>query len=171
MLTQKEITLQAALQDFGLKDLPRMWDKNVSTMIDGIALVTKVGGTKEYVKVSFDGEEVIVVRDYGTCASIINIDKVYAVNVLDKKFTPDLRSDKAIVTFLGKKGYDETVIESLLSKDGKTPEQSKSDRAKVKKYVNLVALALAKKELAERDRCNEIRNYAKRIKNGKETDK
>lgn len=168
MITPEEETLQIALQEAGLRALPKEWKPESSVVwITAIALVTKVGCRREYVYCHNSGYNLpSVAKDYGACAAIISFDAIYPVEILDKRFTPDLRSNDAIIKFLAKNGHQASVVASLLSKDGKTPEEIKKDKAIVKSYVNQAAIVLAKKTLAEESRVNEIRNYANRIKNG-----
>lgn len=162
MITPKEETLQLALQDYGLRALPKAYNRDSGTVwITGIALVTKVLGQQEYVKCTNNGLGVpVITRDYGAVASIISVDAIYPVDCVDKRFTPDLRSDKAIITFLSKNGHQPSVIESLLSKEGKTPEQIKTDRATTRQYINQAAIKIAKKTLAEEARIAEMHKYA-----------
>lgn len=169
-LTPTEITLQEALSDCGLRALPKECKPDGNTVwITAIALVTKIGGRKEYVKCVNDGGGTpSIVRDYGTCAAIVSVNSIHPVDVLDKRFTPDLRSNETVIKFLSKNGYDESAVALLLSKEGKTPEQAKEDRAAVRGYVNKVAITLAKKTLAEEARCRDIKDYANRIKHGTE---
>lgn len=168
-LSPTEITLQEALQDFGLRTLPREWKSESNVIwVSGIARVTKVGSRTEYVKCVNNGHNIpSITRDYGACAAILSVDAIYPVDILDKSKTPDLRSDKAIIAFLSKNGYNEAAITSMLSKEDKSPEEFKADRAVVKGYITQVAITLAKKMLAEEDRVKEIRNYANRIKHGR----
>lgn len=170
-LTDLEISLQAALQDFGLTTLPKEVKKDSGIeLIEGIALVTKSNGIQGYVKVSGDGDGGITIKkDYGQALLIRSIDKLYPVQTLDtKRFKPDLRSDKQIIKFLCKSDYDEPEVAALLSKENKTPEQIKADRDIIKKYINTVAIKIAKQKLAEEERIEELRSYASRIKNGEE---
>lgn len=158
MLTPKQITLQEALQDAGMTDLPKEWTpESNSTWISAIVLCTKVGGQQEYVRCVNDGNgKPTVKKDYGRSAAILRYDRIFPTATLDKRFMPDLRSDKAIITFLDKAGYKPAVIEALLSKDGKTPEQAKADRNTVKEYVTKAAIKMAQKTLAEEQRCKNI---------------
>lgn len=175
-LTSKDVTLQSALQDFGIRELPKEWkpESNV-VFLNGIALVRKVGGIQEYCRFVNNGFGLpAITKDYGTCAAIVSIDAIYPVEYVEKKFVPDLRSNKAIIAFLSKNGHNENVISQLLSKDGKSPEQIEKDKAIVKDYINQASIAIAKKEYAERERCANIRKYAENAKakrNGKEKEK
>lgn len=153
-MTPKQISLQAALQDFGLRELPKELQPN-EIWITAIGLVTKGCGS-EYVKLTNENDAPVVKKDYGTCSAILKIEKIFPVDKLDKRFVPDLRSNKAIIEFLSKNGYAPNQAEALLSKDNKTPEQIQEDRAKVKKAVTSVAIKLAKQTLAEEKRCRNI---------------
>lgn len=164
MITPKGETLALVLSDFGLKELPKEWNKATTIMVDGIALCTKAGGIKEYCRVVYDGENIVVKKDYGRSSIITSFDKIYAVHTLDKKYTPDLRSDKQILGFLVKNGYNESNIIALLAKDGKTPEKIKEDRSKIKELINKEAIKWAKRSLEEEYRCKNIQSFANRIK-------
>lgn len=157
-MTPLEETLQLALQDFGLRALPKEWKPNAGAIfVDGIALVVKATG-KEYARVANSDGKISIVRDYGRCSMVIAVEKYYAVNTIDKSAIPDLRSDKQIVQYLCKSVYDPAEIEALLSKEGKTPEQAKADRDEVKRRVNDLALKYQKRKLAEEKRVKNIGN-------------
>lgn len=161
-LTEYDITKEEALRAAGLRKLP---DRAVTptynkVWIKGIALVTKLGGIKSFCLCENNGLGVCEIkRDFGSCNAIISIDTIYPYQEVEARFKPDLRSNKAIIAFLGKNGHNEVSIESLLNKEGKTPEQIKEDKAIVEKYINQVAVKLAKKTLAEEERCKALRNY------------
>lgn len=168
MLTEKDITLQHALQDFGLRELPDEWMPSSGIkMIDGIALVKKAGGVKSFVKVVNNGESIVIKQDYGQVLPIMAIEHIYAVNVLEKRFTPELRSDREILSFLVKNGYLEKDIKKLLSNKEKTIEQIQADRAILDGYIDKTAVSIAEETLQEEERCKEISNYSKRFNNGK----
>lgn len=168
MLTELEITLQQALSDFGLRELPEEFNADASGFVDGIALVTKLGGIQNYCKVANDGKgKISIKKDYGRPLRIIQIEKLYAVHKLDKRFEPRLRNDKEIIEFLRFSKYGIKNIESLLNDDGKTEEQIKHDRAIVDEYVKQYTLDSAKNTLAEENRCKELKEYSKRIKTKK----
>lgn len=173
MLTELEISLQKALSEYGLRELPEEWSPESGVeVIDGIALVTKIGGIQDYCKVVNEGlGRFAIKRDYGKCARIISIDKIFPVNVLQKRFAPVLKSDKDIVMFLSKNGHNAAAIESLLNTDGKTAEQIQADKAVVESYVNAVAVEIAQKTIKEEKRCKEITEYSKRIKVKKDEEK
>lgn len=168
MLTELEITLQQALQDFGLRELPEEWNPAKSDIIDGIALVSKIGGIRNYCKVAADGNgKLSVKRDYGKSLRIQEIEKVYAVHVIEKRFKPGLHNDNDILTFLRFSEHPREELESLLSTEGKTEEQIKRDRAIVDGYVQKATLDSAKQTLKEEERCKELKEYSKRIKTAK----
>lgn len=173
MLTELDITLQQALSEHGLRELPEEWNPESGVeVIDGIALVTKIGGIQGYCKVANEGlGRFAIKRDYGKCARIISIDKIYPVNVLEKRFAPVLKSDIDIITFLSKNGHNAVTIESLLKTDGKTPEQIKKDKSVIDSYINAVAVEKAQMTIKEEKRCKEITEYSKRIKVKKDEEK
>lgn len=166
MITELEITLQAALSMYGLRELPDEWNpQSGNKVIDGIALVTKIGGIREYCKIATTSDGGFAVKkDFGKCARIISIDKVYPVNVLEKRHDIKFHNDAEIVTFLRQNGHKDKDIEALLSKDGKTPEQIDADRATIDRYVNAATIETKQKMLKEEERCKEISAYSKRIK-------
>lgn len=158
-MTPKQIALGEALSAHGLRELPRELQQD-DVWIDALALVTRSTGVQDYVYVTNDNADgiPIVKKDYGICAAIARVDKLYPINYLDRKRIPDLRSNKAIVEFLAKNGYAPDKIEALLSKEDKSEEQAKKDRAKVKLFVNKVAIKLAKEMKQEQIRCENIGN-------------
>lgn len=170
-MTEKEISLQEALHDLGLPSLPKETPASAyMNVIEGVALVSKINGAQNYAIVVSDGEGQLYVRkDYGLSAMIRSIDKVYAKSMIDaKSYSPDLRSDKQIMQFLKRRSYEEEEISKLLSKEDKTPEEIKRDRDTIKAYISKECVAIAKENIAEDNRINQIKGYAQRIKNGKE---
>lgn len=164
-MTPKEETLQLALQKTGLRTLPKALTPNDSRVwITGIVLCRK-GGFETYALANNDGYgKPSITQDFGPCITISSVLSIHPIDVLDKRLTPDLRSDKAVITFLSKNGYDEAQITAMLDKSAHaTPEEAKADREKVKGFVNQVAIILAKKTLAEEERCKGIKEYANRI--------
>lgn len=169
-LSDKAITLQECLAATGQRDLPKKIGANYNKVwIKAICLVRKAGGFEEYCLCDNDGNnKPSIKRDFGRSAAIQEILGIFPYQELEGRFTPDLRSDKAILSFLVKNGYKEEEISTLLEKEGKDPEQVKKDRATVKTFVNNIALKLAKNTLAEEQRCKDLKNYKKRIDNGEE---
>lgn len=165
-MSPKEMTLGECLSQCGLRTLPKALVQGDNRIwINAIVLVSK-GGLEEYCLANNNGMGTpSITRDFGTCRAISNIISIHPIECVSGKFTPDLRSDKAIITFLGKNGYDENTIVEMLSRENKTLDQIREDRAIVKTYINQVAIKLAKKTLAEEERCREIREYANRVRN------
>lgn len=163
MITVKELSLQKALQSTGLRSLPpKVQPKDI--WIKAIALVRKANGVESYCLVESDGADgVVLKKDFGQIVCIAEYLEIYPFEVLDKKRTPDLRSNDAIIKFLSNNGYQSDVIAAMLSKDGKSQEQYQIDRKTVKSYVYKVAIALAKKTIAENERCEKVTNYKERI--------
>ncbi len=174
-LTEKQITLQECLQVAGIRALPKkITSFEDNTWIKAICLVNKIGGRQSYCLCDNDGSgKPAIKRDFGPCVAIVSIEEVYPYKVLDKKFMPDLRSDKQIVEYLSKNGYNESTITAMLDKSSHpTPESAKVDREKVKEYIYKAAIKVSQQMIAEEDRCTEIKNYASRIKtNGKDSKK
>lgn len=169
-ITEKEITLQGCLQAVGILELPKKITENYNkTWIKSIVLVKKCTGHESYCLCENDGcGKPIIKRDFGRSAAVVAIQSIHPYVELDKKYTPDLRSDKQISLFLVKNGYKEDYIESLLSKDGKSSDQVKKDRNTIKEFITKSAIKLANQDIAETQRCQEIQKYAKRIKNDEE---
>lgn len=157
-----EYTLTQCLSKFGLKGLPPALTKgNDSLWINAIVCVRKFGGI-EYCIANNDGYgKPIIVMDFGNAMAINEILSVHPIESVSGKFTPDLRSDKQIVQFLAKNGYDAKMIAGMLDKSAhEKPEDAKKDRDKVKQYINIVVLKIARKELSERERVAAIKKYA-----------
>lgn len=167
-MSPKEETLQLALQKTGIRSLPKALTPNDSRVWITAIVLCRKGGFETYALANNDGKgNPSITHDFGPCIVISEILSVHPIDCLDKRFTPDLRSDKAIITFLSKNGYDEALITAMLDKSAHdTAEEAKADRAKVKGLINQVAIMLAKKMLAEEERCKEIKDYANRIKHG-----
>lgn len=170
-ITVKQETLQRALQLTGLSELPKpLTQSNNATWIRAIVLVTKLGGIQSYCLADNNGFGLPAIKhDLGPSKCIVSIDAIYPYEKLDKRFTPDLRSDKQIVEFLSRNGHNAASIEALLSKEGKSQDDITADRAIVKSYIYNAGIQLAKKTLDEEQRCAEIKQYTKRIKNGKDS--
>ena len=154
-LTQLDITLQSALQDFGLRELPPEWNPNGdTTLVDGIALAVKSTGN-EYCKVANKDGKISIVRDYGKCAAIHRIDKIFAVHAITKFDIPRFKTDDEIIHYLCKSKYDQSEIESLL-KSG--------DREEIQRRINEVALSYQKKKYAEEARVKKMKELAESAK-------
>lgn len=169
-MSPKEETLQLALQKTGLRALPKAISANDTRVwINAIVLVQKMG-METYCLAQNNGDgKPSITQDFGPCYAISEILSIHPIEVIDRRFTPNLRSDKAIVAFLSKNGYDEALITAMLDKSAhNTPEEAKADREKVKQFVMQVAIKIAQKTIVEEERCREIKEYAKRVKDGKE---
>lgn len=167
MITIKDRTLQECLGKTGLRELPKPLQEG-KVWIDGIALVTRINGIESYVLVQNDGEgNPNVIRDFGPCVMINKIETIYPLNVVDKRFLPDLRSNKAMIDFMVRFGYDKEKAVSLLDKDGKTDDEIAADRATVKNSIFKIAIKLAKENLAEEERCRNLKkeNNQQKTKN------
>lgn len=163
-MTPLEETLQIALQDFGLRELPSEWiSDGTTTLVDGIALVAKSTGN-EYCKVANVNDKISVVRDYGRCSAILRIDKIFAVNTITQTDIPTFKNDDEIVHYLSKSRYDRAEIEALLSTDNKTSQQIESDRSEINRRINDLALGAQKRKIAERKRVDEIKKFAEAAK-------
>lgn len=162
----KDETLQLALKEAGIISLPRgMSSASDKIWISAIVLTKRINGQESYAYALNDGSGKPVIKaDFGPYLAISQILSIHPVESVEKRFQPDLRSDKQIVTFLSKNGYNPVEIEALLDKKTHdTPESIRSDRAKVKSYVTKVAITLAKQTLMEEKRVKDIKNYNSRI--------
>lgn len=168
MISQKEESLQLALQKTGLRKLPKaMKQDGTQTFLSAIVLTRRSNGTEAYAYAENDGDgKPHIKKDFGPCVTIASIEEVYPVQILDKKVIPDLRSDKQIMEYLSKGGYERSEIETLLSRADKTSEQINSDRNKVKQYVTRVAIECERRRAQEEERVAKIRSYKSRINNG-----
>lgn len=164
-MDSKSSTLCECLSKTGIRALPPAIGNNDKRIwVNAIVLVRKMG-IESYCLATNTGDGVPnITHDFGPCIAISEIVSVHPIEILDGKYTPDLRSDKAIQTFLVKANYPEAEIAGLLSKENKTAEAVKADRDKVKRYINQVAINLARKEIAERKRCAEIKAFAQKSK-------
>lgn len=171
MITPKDESLQMCLQKTGLRALPKALSQGENKIwINAIVLVRKIG-IENYCLATNNGFGLPqITQDFGPCIAITQIVSIHPIECVSGKFVPDLRSKQQIITFLVKNGHNEAVITELLNKDGKTPEQIKEDKAIVQGYINRAAVSLAKQELAERERCRNIREYAEKVKSGEKTD-
>lgn len=158
-LSSLDITREEALKDLGLLKLPNVIKpEDYPKLVDGIALVTKAGGSRNYVRVSGDGEKgLTVTKDYGAAAVIVSIDYVYAKSTLDiKKFMPDMRSNDQIVEYLRQSGYQVKEVMSLLSRKDKSAEQVKADRETVNGYIREASIRFARMKMQEDERVRKM---------------
>lgn len=170
MITIKEASLQECLQVAGLIELPRSIspDENVAFM-KAIVLTLRTNGQEAYCIAENDGDNGLsIVSDFGPSVAIRSIISIHPTQMIDKKVLPDFRSDKQIISYLCKSHYDNVLIERLLSKKDKTPEQIKADRDTIRGYVFKIAIEAAKKKENERERVENIKSYTSRIKNEKD---
>lgn len=170
-LTVTEITLQEALQDFGLRALPPEWTPNRgTTLVDGIALVVKSTG-KEYARISNIDGKISVVKDYGKCSIIIQIEKIFAVNTITRADVPNFKNEAEIVHYLCKSKYDKAEVMALLSNEGKTESQIALDRKEIENRINDLTLSAQKRKIAERKRVDEIKEFAEKTKSKKRNER
>lgn len=164
-MNQKESTLGECLSATGLRNLPKALAEGENKIwINAIVLVDKCG-IEEYCLANNNGLGVpSISRDFGVCRSISRILSIHPIESVSGKYMPDLRSNKAIIAFLGKNGHNENAIANLLDKEGKTENQIESDKSIVRTYINQAAIKIARKEMAERERCANIRAYAENAK-------
>lgn len=165
-MTPLEETLGEVLSDYGIREIPPEWNPNESTLVDGIALVVKSTG-KEYCKVANKDGKIAIVRDYGRCAVILRIEKIFAVNTITKADIPKFANSDEIIHYLCKSRYDRAEVESLLSVDGKSPEQIESDRSEINRRINDIALLAQKSKIEEKRRVRAIKEYAEKVKSEK----
>ena len=168
MITVKQETLQYALEKTGLRELPKPISPDSGIIwITAIVMVEKAGGVQSYCLASNDGEGgVSITHDFGPSLAIMKILSVHPVETLEKRFRPDIRSNRQTIDFLAKNGYNADTIAQMLDKASHdTPESLAADRAKVRDMVNKVALKLSKQTLAEEERCRNI-GLKSRIDNG-----
>lgn len=161
-MTQKELTLTECLSATGLRALPKPIAEGENKIwLSGIALVSK-GGLEEYCLVTSDIDgKPSVSRDFGACRAISRIISVHPIECFSGfDVIPPLKNDKSIVTYLCKSRHDPAKIEALLSTEGKSEEQIRSDRAVIDKLIKELAFKNAKAKQAERVRVNNMKNYS-----------
>lgn len=166
-LSIKDETLQLALREAGVKTLPKsITPSDNMVWISAIALTKRINAQESYVCVVNDGEgNPIIKRDFGPYIAIADIISIHPIEMLNKRFIPDLRSDKQMIGFLEKNGYNPTIIANMLDKNSHaTPEAAKTDRARVKSFIHKAAIEIAKKALSEDKRIDKMKDYASRIK-------
>lgn len=169
-MTQLQYTLGECLSEYGLRELPAEWNPDTSTLVDGIALVTKATG-KEYCKVANKDGNIAVVKDFGRTSMILRVEKIFAVNTITKADIPKFANDAEILHYLTKSRYDRAKIESLLSTDNKSPEQIEADRNGINRLVRDLSLGSEQRKIAERKRVNEIKEFAEKAKEEKQKSK
>lgn len=159
-LTEFDTTLQEALQDCGLRELPPKMSANDNrTWLRAIALVMKVGGRRSYVLCENDGGRPSIKKDYGSCAAIVFTEGLFPYEFADKTIVPTFKDDSEIIHYLTKSKYDKAEIEALLKA---------GDREEINRRINEVALSAQKSKIAEKKRCEEIKNFAQKAKEEKE---
>lgn len=168
MMTDKDESLQIALQITGLRSLPDKHDERSKVWLKAIALTERANGTQSYVLVENDGNgKPIVKRDLGKAVRIIDISAIYPYETMDKAQKPVLPFDSDTVIFLTKNGYDKEEIETLLNNEGKSREKVIADRALVQTYIDAVAVKLANEKSKEEEKQKDkIKTYKSRISNG-----
>lgn len=165
-VTIKESSLQGCLQKLGLRALPKQETGDRNNILQAVVLTRRTNGMESYCIAENDGSgKLAITKDFGPCAAIYSILAVYPIQSVDKKILPDFRSDKQIVDYLCKSIYNKEDIERLLSKEGKSPEQIKTDRKTVKDYVVKTAIDFEKRKAKEVERVAEVNAYTSRIQN------
>lgn len=143
-LRLNEFTLTDALMEARIAELPEEFvpgEDNGKTWVKAIVLVTKNNCSQNYAVAVNDGEgNPYVVKDFGSVASIVRVDKIYPFVYLAPHDIPDLRNKREIVAFLSQIGHPESETMQMLSRtheDGtdKTKEEIDNDRAEVKRRI------------------------------------
>lgn len=161
-LSVKEETLQEALQHTGCRRLPPVLREN-EVWIKAIALVRKITAVENYVLVENNGyNRPRITKDFGPCAYITGIKDIYPYELLDSKRTPTLRTDNETYKFLRAYGYDAKHLTALFNPADKTPEQIAADRETIKGYVTNVSIRLAKQNMVEDEKANELLRIKKK---------
>ena len=163
----KDESLYQCLQKTGLRELPdavTQQDNDKYTYLTAIVLTVRTNGMEAYCVAENDGAGLSVKHDYGPCAAIREIKAVYPVRKLDRSVVPDLRNDAEIKQYLCKSLYSTQEIDALLSTDGKSPEQIKSDRDKIFQYVVKASVDFSNRKKQETERVAEVKSYKSRIK-------
>lgn len=151
--------MSECLSAVGLRALPKkITAKYDKTWIRAIALVTKIGGRKEYCLCDNDGNNrPIVKRDFGTSATIVSVDEIYPYEEADKTDIPSLNTDESVIKYLCKSKHNPDEIKALLSTDGKSETQIKADRATIDGYIKDIALGYQKRKADEKRRVQRMR--------------
>lgn len=169
MITQKEESLIKCLNKVGLRELPPALEKgSADSFLTAIVLTKRMNGTEAYCYAENDGDNKPTIKiDYGPSIGIVEIVSVHPVQRIDSRVVPYLRNDEEIVQYLCKNRYNKDDIEKMLDDTNKTSDMIKKDRATVRSYILKTAIELQKLKVQEEERVEEIKNYSKRIKNGK----
>lgn len=156
--------MQECMSATGLRELPPKISMDDSrTWLRAIALVTKVGGRKEYCLCENDGKgHPNIKRDFGVCAAIVFIDSIHPYEFADKTIVPTFKNNDEILHYLTKSKYDRTEIEVLL-KNGDMPE--------IQRRINAVAMDAQKSKKSEEVRVKKIKEYAEAVKAEKQKTK
>lgn len=166
----EQISLTEALSEARIPVLPNEWTNKSIHWVMAIVKVRKNNMKVNYAIAENDGEDKpIIVKDFGSSAKIVRVEKIYPYYFLTSGNIPDLRSKVEIIRYLSNYGYSEEEITQLLStknSDGKdkTDEEKKNDREQVKKFVNRVAI------LSELRNINEL-TESRRMNDGYENKK
>jgi hypothetical protein len=145
-----DISLQEAIEACGLACLPDELDQESSVVwLKAIGLVRKVNGTRNYALLENDGTGVKIKRDFGSIAQIVEVTNIYPYEKLEKRFMPKLLSDEDTIKYLKKHTDYEQQVKELLCNLGKTSEQIKKDRERIRKLVIKVAIEQAQGRVDE----------------------
>lgn len=172
-MNPSEETMMECLSACGLRELPPKLDAtDKRTWLRAICEVLKVGGRREFCLCENDGKGTVVIkRDFGICASIVQVCAIHPFEFADKTIVPTFKRDAEILHYLSKSCYDRAEIEKLLSIDGKSPEQIEADRSEITRRINDVALGMQKRKADEKKRVEEIKKFAENAKSEKEKSK
>jgi hypothetical protein len=148
-LSALDITRQEALEAAGLVCLPDALNQSANIVwVKAIGLVRKLNGIKNYVLLEQNDEgKAVIKKDFGALAQILEIEEIYPYEFLERRFLPRLTSDEDTIKFLKKHLNNEAEVSLLLNNSGKTAEQIRSDRKKVRQMVLSVSMAYAKQTL------------------------
>lgn len=159
-MNPSEETLMECLSATGLRELPQKIDADDKrTWLRGICEVLKIGGRREYCLCENKNGQPSITRDFGACASIVQVCAIHPYEYADKTIVPTFKDDNEIIHYLTKSKYDRAEIEALLKA---------GDREEINRRINEVALSMQKSKIAEKKRCEEIKKFAQKAKEEKE---
>lgn len=135
MRTTEQSSLTDALNECQVTELPSELSEDSDIWLVAIVKVRKCNGKANYAKAVNDGYgNPKIVKDFGTMAAIVRIDKIYPVEYLRKSAIPKIRDAKQFVTYLSMHGEDKERIAAML------PEETKGNIVEANEELNKIFL-------------------------------
>ena len=135
MRTTEQSSLVDALNECQVTELPNELSDDLGIWLVAIIKVRKCNGKVSYAKAVNDGYgNPKIIKDFGSIAAIVSIDKIYPIEYLRKSAIPRMKDAKQFITYLSLHGEDREKVASML------PEEAHGNIVKANKELGKLFL-------------------------------